>query len=105
MNGTFTKIIRSALEGEGIGPERSAEFLSLIGVTEEWIGEREAAGEMGIGHTTLYRWRNQGCIKKTGAVFPSDVKWRVTPAGTVQYESGSVRRYMLSLARTGAIAS
>jgi hypothetical protein len=105
MKDKITQIIQAVLAGEGFSAAQTAEFLALVGATEEWIGERETAKEMGIGHTTLYRWRNQGRIKKTGTMFPGDVKWRVTPAGTVQYELGSVRRYMLSLARTGAIAS
>lgn len=104
MTSSCARLIRVALEEAGYGAEEAAKLLCLVGVTDEWIGERQAAREMGIGHTTLYRWRNDGRIKKTGVAFPNDVKWRVTPAGTVQYELGSVRRYMLSLTRSGAVA-
>ncbi len=105
MTDNCTNFIRLALEQAGYDAEEAREFLSLIGVEEEWIGEREAASEMGIGHTTLYRWRHDGVITKTGDKFPSDVKWRTTPAGTVQYELGSVRRYMLSRTKTGTAAA
>ena len=104
MNGGHADFIRLALEQAGYNSTEAETFLCLVGVEEEWIGERETARELGIGHTTLYRWRNGEPIKRTGLPFPDELKWRQTPAGTIQYELGSVRRYMLSLTKSGTAA-
>jgi hypothetical protein len=101
MNDTSKQLILIALQQSGIEGDEAAKLLVNLGAEEEWVGARDAAKEFGISHTALFRWLNNGVMKTTGIPFPESVRWRETPAGTIQYERGSIRRWAASQTKAG----
>lgn len=101
MNDSTKDMLRLVLKQDGMSQSEIETTLITLGAKEKWVGSRDAAEELGISHAALHRWRTDGIIRTTNTTFPDEIFWRVTPAGHLEYEVGSIRRWVAGRVKKG----